>query len=818
MMKAMFYRFSFSLLALFSILFGSFQNASAFDVFDDAQKFELPETPLFYQLEREPLIRVGLATNASSVSIATTDSSLVAISPDEPQKFLETAKVTVTARAYRPPEVDVYKFEIPNIATQAEAETISKEVKEATGEAATFALDTKTNSWRVSVGETKDTIEEANDYKAFLSDKGFEEAQIITTKIKQPSGDAVALSKQLKSGGKSEVRSIIKPRGTTQTQTAAVKTTPNLVKTIGSSQLSIDTANAPLDANLREVIVSGGSANARFTSLKSIAFGSANERVVPVRVNGKPYRGRIEVFVNARGNLTVVNAVSLEDYLLGVVPNELGLPAIEAQKAQAVAARTYAVANINQFGSKGFDILPTIRSQVYNGFQSETKMGTQAVNETRGIVATYKGKPINAFYTSTCGGRTENSENVFEFNEPYLRGVECSLEGKQQFDPFLIKTVRVPAKLRDEQNLELARLMSLFAVNGFQLSVNQLTDDFFEETPTPGELSNWLNQIAGKLGKTFPNVNKETAKPPELARVLAQMIYGDAYADTLLSEADVNYQLSFDDAAEVPKDRRADVAILLRDGFFTIYPDLTLKPNKAFSRAKMLHVIEQIYKQKKFMPTLQSGTTQQSENGKLVIKTGKTNRQLTVRSDVFLFREFGGALYQVKETALVGGETVNFQTDASGNVIYLEIEPTAGSATAEKMSPFTLWNVNLAPSVVQSRLSRYVRGIGNLIDVRIARKGFSRRAIDLEIVGTNGTFHLTGGKIRSALKLNEQLFVLNKRYDSNGRAISYSFTGRGWGHGIGMCQYGAYGLAKMGVKYDAIVKHYYTGVDLTKAY
>ena len=129
-----------------------------------------------------------------------------------------------------------------------------------------------------------------------------------------------------------------------------------------------------------------------------------------------------------------------------------------------------------------------------------------------------------------------------------------------------------------------------------------------------------------------------------------------------------------------------------------------------------------------------------------------------------------------------------------------------------------MWSVNLSPSAVQSRLSRYVRGIGSLIDVRIAQKGFSRRAIDLEIVGTNGTFHLKGGKIRSALRLNEQLFVINKKYDGNGRATAYSFTGRGWGHGVGMCQYGAYGLAKMGVKYDEIIKHYYTGVDLTKAY
>jgi stage II sporulation protein D len=134
------------------------------------------------------------------------------------------------------------------------------------------------------------------------------------------------------------------------------------------------------------------------------------------------------------------------------------------------------------------------------------------------------------------------------------------------------------------------------------------------------------------------------------------------------------------------------------------------------------------------------------------------------------------------------------------------------------MSSFTNWNVNLSPSAVQSRLSRYVRGIGNLYDVRVVRKGFSRRATELEIVGSNGVKSLKGGKIRSALRLNEQLFVINKRYDSNGRVTSYSFTGRGWGHGVGMCQYGAYGLAKMGVKYDAIIKHYYTGVDLTKAY
>ena len=795
----MLYRLSFSLLALFSIITGSINTAFAAEDFYETEKFSIIE-PLVFKLAAEPNIRIGLATNARSVSIATTDSQLVAASPEEPNKFLATNKIAVTARAYRPPTIENYTFEIPNLATREEADSLAKDIREATGEAALVTADVKPNSWRVLIGGVQESIEEANEYKAFLSDKGFEEAEMKTEKISQPSTDAIALSNQLKTNPnpKSEVRSLIKPTG--------------------SSKPTTDIANPKLDANLREVIVNGASETAKFSSLKPVAFGSFNERSVPVRLNGKAYRGKIEVFVNSRGTLTIVNVVPLEDYLLGVVPNELGLPAIEAQKAQAIAARTYAVANINQFGTQGFDLLPTIRSQVYQGYSSESRMGTQAVQETRGIVGTYDGKPINALYTSTCGGRTENSENIFEFNEPYLRGVECSLEGRRHFEPFLVKTARLPARLRDEKNLELVRQMSLYALNGFQLSTAQLTDDWFEEEPTQSELSNWLNQLAARFGKTFPSVNKETAKPAELARVLAQMIYGDAYADTLLSEADVNYQLAFDDAAEIPKERRADVAILLRDGYFTIHPDLTIKPNKAFSRARLLRLVQQIFDKKKWTIALQSGVTQASENGNLVIKSGKASRQLAVRPDVFLFRQFGESLYQVRETALVGGESVSFLTNSTGEVTYLEIKPAATTVTAEKMSPFTLWNENLSPSAVQSRLSRYVRGMGSLLDVRIAQKGYSRRATDLEIITTNGTFHLKGGKIRSALRLKEQLFAMNKRYDSSGKAVSYSFTGRGWGHGVGMCQYGAYGLAKMGVKYDAILKHYYTGIDLTKAY
>jgi peptidoglycan hydrolase-like amidase len=87
------------------------------------------------------------------------------------------------------------------------------------------------------------------------------------------------------------------------------------------------------------------------------------------------------------------------------------------------------------------------------------------------------------------------------------------------------------------------------------------------------------------------------------------------------------------------------------------------------------------------------------------------------------------------------------------------------------MSPFTLWNETLSSSAVQSRLSRYVRGIGTLYNVNIKQTGYSRRATELEIIGSNGTKSLKGGKIRSALRLKEQLSRSTK--DTTQRVAPY---------------------------------------------
>ncbi len=408
--------------------------------------------------------------------------------------------------------------------------------------------------WKIRIGGEKYALPEANDYQKSLMDKGVLGVAIVTEKYTLPSDDSIALTQQIAANPKSEVRSLFQPNATNQNLP--------LVQKIGVSKPLANNKNAYINSSLREVIASGNSEASRFSTLKPVIIGSVSQRGATVKLNGKSYRGMMEVFVNSRGRLTVVNVVPMEDYLLGVVPSELSLPQIEAQKAQAVAARTYAIANLNGYNDQGFDVVDTVWSQVYKGVSIESKMGTQAVLQTRGIVATYKGKPITAYYTSTCGGRTEDSENIFDHAEPYLRGVNCSLEGNAHFLPFLIKSSRDLADIKNDANYELVRLAAKYSVNNFLFVTPHFTDEYFEDAPTEMELKSWLNQLAVKFGKPFPQfVTKDTSKPLLLAKVLSEMIYDDpSQADTLLSEADINYQLSFLDSGEVPKEMRPILA------------------------------------------------------------------------------------------------------------------------------------------------------------------------------------------------------------------------------------------------------------------
>jgi stage II sporulation protein D len=145
-----------------------------------------------------------------------------------------------------------------------------------------------------------------------------------------------------------------------------------------------------------------------------------------VRVNGRPYRGVIEIFRDRTG-ITVVNRLPMEVYLRGVVSTEMGRRApteLEALRAQAVVSRTYALRHLRRWDVQGFDLYATVADQVYGGAERETPEGNDAVLATRGRILTYDAQPIDAFFYSTCGGRTADGTEVFRAaDRPYLRSV-----------------------------------------------------------------------------------------------------------------------------------------------------------------------------------------------------------------------------------------------------------------------------------------------------------------------------------------------------------------------------------------------------------
>ena len=146
---------------------------------------------------------------------------------------------------------------------------------------------------------------------------------------------------------------------------------------------------------------------------------------VRVTVNGKGYRGLLEVTAADRG-LLVVNELPLEEYLIGLINCEISSAwPMEAVKAQAVIARSYAVYQKQARRGAPYQLESSVMDQVYEGCDVEDSRAARGVQESAGEVLSYQGKVIQAFYHSNCAGHTESSERVWGLSIPYLRGVTC---------------------------------------------------------------------------------------------------------------------------------------------------------------------------------------------------------------------------------------------------------------------------------------------------------------------------------------------------------------------------------------------------------
>jgi stage II sporulation protein D len=533
-------------------------------------------------------------------------------------------------------------------------------------------------------------------------------------------------------------------------------------------------------------------------------------------LDGQPYRGLFEVRANDAGNLTVVNVVNLEDYLRGVVPSELSpvsFPQIEALKAQAVAARTYALRNRGQFQDRGYDICATPTCQVYKGQAAEQPLSDRAVHETQGIAAYYRGAFINALYTSTCGGHTEDGEKVFEGQpSPYLRGVACAAE-REPFESLRTLAPTRPIGREPGLNRDAGLLVALGVLDPGLASPGAL-----DGPVTDPEIRAWTSRLVAGLKRRgcSSEVEGPLGRRASLFRFVVESLCWQERAQRLLAPGDPEYLLQVDDRSGFSSDaERLAAALLVQEGVIGPFADNTLRPTAPATRAQAVAVLARAAL-RVGPPTLLTGEFKGSGGGRLLVHRGDADESFPVDGGARLFRSFDGTPAAASELILNPGDKLSFMT-TDGRVTFLEAEQSRLGTSADRDSRFYRWEVRLTPQQVAEGVARY-GDPGSVKDVVPRALGVSGRVVELAVVGSRGEVVLKGLKIRTALGLRENLFVLDRELDPAGQVKQFIFTGKGWGHGVGLCQVGSSGLAQTGATYEQILKHYYTGINLDRAY
>ncbi len=536
----------------------------------------------------------------------------------------------------------------------------------------------------------------------------------------------------------------------------------------------------------------------------------------PLRVDQSAYRGTLEARVDRAGNLQMINEVDMEEYLRGVVPNEMGpgvYPELQALMAQAVAARTYIVANLGQFSEDGYDVCDSPQCQVYRGFGSEHPLTDQAVEETRGLVLTFAGKPINALYTSTCGGHTEDGNLIFtEEKMPYLKGVPCYPEAEAESRAITGRASVDALVLEDgaPANEELALMKRLGIAPSEAMQRAWLAGQASAE-----EVERWAAFALGMVGKTpAPDGLPEAPQMHDLASYYSRSLGWSEKQKLALHDKDLPYLLAFRDRDAIPKEAQRSYAVLILEGILTPFPDNTLRPHLRPSRGLVLRSLYRILDYYGALGLVR-GTYRGSDGEAVLVEEKKDLRTLSLQDDIALFRSFRDVSYPSQSIPLVLGDRVVYHLAVDGKVDYLKVIANQRGVSDDRYSSAYRWEQRYTRAELEALIAKRLDA-GRLTDIEPTRRGVSGRVVEIKITGSRGTFYIRGFKIRTALGIRENLFTVDRTFGAGGEVESFIFSGKGWGHGVGLCQVGAYGMAIRGKTYEEILRHYYSGVDLVR--
>jgi stage II sporulation protein D len=729
-----------------------------------------PEAPAPLNEKAGPLIRIGLTTSAKEIRISSSGSFYLMEKIPEASRLTVQGEIRVRVEQEVEETKSAYQIQVASYGKLENAEDLKKKLSGVLDVPITLHQNTATDASQVRVGEFP-TKEEAQEFLKTLVEMGYRDAFIIK--------EAVSTG-----GGK---------------MTLAARGSKNLFRLNATGFLFQPASN---------------------TSFLSL--------------DGKAYRGSFDVLFNKSGRMTVVNQVGMEEYLLSVVPSEMSpatYPEFAALAAQAIAARTYALKNMGRFRSDGFDLSDDTRTQVYAGLAAERSATDEAVKQTFGTAIYYKDKPIDAMYMSTCGGRTEDYSNVFDGPPvPYLKSVFCAVEGRPEKGEATIEgkhELEGPFLADDgslaNRNLEFAKALGLIE------SKAPFASEFLEERIRKDEAIHWT-EAAGKIAQKAPprDLPAKTAIDTRAGflRFSAESFFGASEIKQKISGRDADYYIgNLADGNTLPESARYAVAYLLQKGLWRPNADNSIRPDDPMRRgdaiALLLRWIEFAHPDLLRKGVFMSASPKKKGDAAdpaISVKWGSHTQEFSLAPKLRLFRLDPGRTIPTSSIRIIGNEKIGFHVSPSGMIDFLEIELNPAGAASDRYSPSSAWETKIARSTAAEKLRGLAGNIGEFRDLKPARIGDSGRVVQIEAIGSRGSIVLNGYKVRGALGLKDTLFTLTREHNPDGSIANFIFNGRGWGHGVGLCQIGAFGMARAGRSYEEILKTYYQGVQIRKAY
>ncbi len=509
----------------------------------------------------------------------------------------------------------------------------------------------------------------------------------------------------------------------------------------------------------------------------------------PVPYGDSSYRGVLLLRLTPRATLHVVNRLGVEDYLKGVVPAEMG-PRVydepEALKAQAVAARTYALKHRGDVANEGYDLCATPRCQVYGGVAAEQPLSSRAVDETAGEVLVFDGALADAVFTSTCGGRTENGADVFTTAaspRPYLVSVACWGE------------TPVPVRGRPVAKGS-ARTTTLLGARGRALLAS------LGKEPTAAGAAAARNAVRERLGLP-PRSGPHSLWPASAYLEIAEAAgFGDA---SLLTE---EVERAEAPAAWSPR-ARAAFALLSR---FQLAGGAALPTARALRPEEVAGLWAALLGRLGDFEEIDGRLA--AASGEEIVVKGPKGRATYPLASPSLLAGSAEALTPVATLSVYPGDRIRVFV-RGGAAVGLVHAPAPAAGTYERESAWIHWTRRFTGAELASKLRERdpSRKIALVRKVEVLARGASGRAIQVRLATDAGPVILTGLEIRFALGLPENLFTLVSGKDRGGTPV-FTFYGRGWGHGVGLCQNGAFGMALAGKTYREILARYYPGTTL----